>query len=76
MLDAGDPAVFGFLRRNDEQTTLVLANFSDRLRTAAIPSLRGRVAVDSGTGEPLRDVDPDGLSTALGPYEFRWLRLE
>ena len=75
LVDCGDPAVFGFVRRWEDHETLVLANFSDELKPVAIGDLDGRSAVDALNGDRVHDVDPEGFATAIGPYQFRWLHL-
>jgi len=78
IVDGGDPALFTYLRRHDDNMTLVAANFAREARRTRIDheALTDRVAVDVSTGERLAAVGTDPLELDLGALEFRWIALE
>ncbi|HSG78303.1 MAG TPA: maltose alpha-D-glucosyltransferase [Acidimicrobiia bacterium] len=77
MVETGTAAVFGFLRRLDDVTTLVVANFSRDPQAAVVDDrlVAGMRPVDTATGERLTTVGVDPIRIELGPLEFHWVSL-
>ena len=80
VLDCDNDAVLGFVRTNDAEAVLVVANLAATARSAtltlpdAVPS--GRVLRDVFGGAVLGTVDADGAVTiTLGSREFFWLEV-
>jgi maltose alpha-D-glucosyltransferase/alpha-amylase len=77
MVETATAAVFGFVRRLGDITTLVVANFSRDPQAAVVddPLLGGMRPVDAVTGRRLTEVGADPIRLELGPLEFRWVSL-
>jgi maltose alpha-D-glucosyltransferase/alpha-amylase len=78
MLRSENDAVLAFLRRDDQQTVLVVANLAATARATrvALPGLHGWAMRDAFGGAPFPPVPDDGVATfTLGSREFYWLEL-
>jgi amylosucrase len=73
VIDPANPHVFGYVRYQEGQRVLVLANFSEREQPVAANQVRiygiGYTFTDLVTGETIR-LDRDLM---LAPYRFVWL---
>jgi maltose alpha-D-glucosyltransferase/alpha-amylase len=77
MVETGTAAVFGFVRRLGDITTLVVANFSRDPQAVVVedPLVGGMRPVDAVTGQRLTEVGVDPIRLELGSLEFRWVSL-
>lgn len=78
MLEANHRAVLSYLRSNDDETILCVANLANTSRSATIqlPDHAGWVAKDIFGGAAFPAVSADGtLAITLGARDFFWLAL-
>lgn len=71
-------AVMSFLRHNEHETILCLANLSDTERTVTLhlPQFAGVTGSSLIHGQDAHPVKSDGtLSVPLWPYSYRWLQM-
>ena len=77
-LGGADMAVMSFLRHNEHETILCLANLSDTERTVTLhlPQFAGVTGSSLIHGQDAHPVKSDGtLSVPLWPYGYRWLQM-
>lgn len=77
-LDGADTAVMSFLRHNEHETILCLANLSDTERTVVLhlPQFAGATGSSLIHGQDVQPVEADGtLIVPLWPYGYRWLQM-
>lgn len=77
-LGGPDMAVMSFLRHNEHETILCLANLSDTERTVVLhlPQFAGATGSSLIHGQDVQPVEADGtLIVPLWPYGYRWLQM-
>lgn len=77
-LGAEDMAVMSFLRHDEDETILCLANLSDTDRTVTLtlPQFAGVTGASLIHGQDAQPVEADGtLTVPMPPYGYRWLQM-
>jgi len=73
VVDADNPHVFGYVRKNDRGRLLALANFSEQQQRVAANTVRNHGLSYSFRDLVIGDIIALGEDLTLGSYQFVWL---